>query len=325
MNDVITIGSAVRDAFLVSKAFKIIGDQKSSTAGWECVPLGSKIDLDNFILTCGGGGMNSAVTFASLGFQVASICRIGNDSVGKDILNEMKRRKIKTLYVEKVKDQQTGFSALLTAPDGERTVLTHRGASATFDGTEIKINSLKAKWFYITSLAGNINIVSKIAKHAERIGANTAYNPGASEIKKGLENLLPIFRHITVLNINLEEAQTLIKNKTTDFAKIGKILASEGQTVIITNGKYGAYAYKDGELWFVRTQNVPTISSTGAGDGFGSAFVAALIRGLDTQDALRVAMINAQSIIQSYGAQIGIIKNFPTKNAMKEIKVRKII
>ncbi len=324
MLDIITIGSATRDAFLISKEFKILNSKKSPTGEWECVPFGSKIDLDDFVLTTGGGGTNSAATFASLGLKTAILTRIGKDSSGKDIIDDLKNRGIKTHLIQKTKDEQTGFSVLLTAPDGERSILVNRGASANFYDHDINFDKLKAKWFYITSLAGNTKLTGKIVRHAKKINARIAYNPGSGEIKKGLENLKPILRHLSVFNVNLEEAQRLTKTKNNDFYKIAKQLAFPGTIIIITNAKFGAYAYKDGKLFFVRTEDVEQISNTGAGDGFGSAFVTGLMNNYSMEDSLRLAMINAQSIIQSHGAKIGIIKKLPSKIKLSEIKVRNI-
>ena len=91
MYDIITIGAATRDVFLVSNAFVAIKSKKFATGAGECVALGSKIEVSNLVLTTGGGATNAAATFGSLGFRTAAICRVGDDSPGKDVVEDLSR------------------------------------------------------------------------------------------------------------------------------------------------------------------------------------------------------------------------------------------
>ena len=135
--DVITIGSAVRDVFLVSKEFQIIKSPRFQTGLGECVSLGSKIEVDNITLTTGGGGTNAAATFAQLGLRTAVITRIGNDEPGQAILNDLATYGVDSSLVRVIKKGATGYSTLLTTTDGERSVLVHRGVSNEFTTTGI--------------------------------------------------------------------------------------------------------------------------------------------------------------------------------------------
>ena len=70
MYDVITIGAGLRDVFLVSDAFVALKSKKFSTGVGECLALGTKIELDDIVLTTGGGASNAAATFGSLYLQI---------------------------------------------------------------------------------------------------------------------------------------------------------------------------------------------------------------------------------------------------------------
>ena len=69
MFDVITIGTAAKDTFLISRFFKILKDSKHlkkfdfPTGEAQCFALGGKIELDNQVIATGGGATNAAVTF----------------------------------------------------------------------------------------------------------------------------------------------------------------------------------------------------------------------------------------------------------------------
>src|SRR5579859_7411308 len=51
----------------------------------------------------------------------------------------------------------------------------------------------------------------------------------------------------------------------------------------------------------------PPYDRTGAGDAFASTFVAAAMKGLTLEDALRWAPINSMSVCQKLGAQAGLL------------------
>ncbi len=104
--------------------------------------------------------------FASLGFNTAVATRIGDDDAGEAVMTDLKKYKIKTTLVNKIKKGATGYSVLLTAKNGERSALVHRGVSSEFKVKDVPLNKLKSKWIYMTSLAGNTGLAQKIVKAA---------------------------------------------------------------------------------------------------------------------------------------------------------------
>lgn len=323
MFDVISIGSAVRDVFLISKDFKIIESDEFPTGLAECVSLGSKIELDEIVFTTGGGGSNSAATFSNLGFRAAVVSRIADDASGREVLEDLKKFNISPKLMRTLKKGETGYSSLLTTKTGERSVLVHRGVSSEFTAADIP-KKLDTKWIYVTSLAGNVKLASAIAGKASQQGVKMAYNPGSLELKKGIRAFKPILNKLDILNVNLEEAQYLAGTKTEDIKKLCKKIQKADFTLIITDGPRGAYASKDGEIWHARTTGAKGISRTGAGDAFGSGLVAAVIKEKTMEDALKIATINAESVIQKHGAKFGLLKRWPGSAKMKEVKVRKL-
>lgn len=283
--------------------------------------LGSKIELDNIVLTTGGGATNAAATFASLGYTVATICKIGEDAPGRDIVETLKLDGIKTNLVQKIPNGHTAYSTILTMKSGERTVLVHRGVSAKFSKEDIPWNKLKAKWIYLTSLGGNLALSKEIVTKAHASGAKIAWNPGSRELEKGLSAFKSVMPFIDVLNMNKEEAQMMTGEKT--IKAMFKKLHRDNKITIITDGTKGAYADHDG-ICHVGTTKVKAISQTGAGDAFGSALVASLIHGESVPDAMVIGVLNAESVIQSYGAKMGILDAWPSKQKIRKLKIKTV-
>ncbi|TAL51199.1 hypothetical protein EPN81_00635 [Patescibacteria group bacterium] len=320
MYDIITIGAATRDVFLVSDKFIAIKSKKFPTGAGECVALGSKIEVGELVLTTGGGATNAAATFGRLGFRTATICRVGDDSPGKDVVEELSRFNVSTHLVRMIKKGETAYSTILTMKDGERTVLVYRGTSSEFVTRDIPDTALKnTKWIYLTSLGGNLGIAKKIITTAHKAGVKIAWNPGHKELESGFKTFAPLLPFVDVLNMNLEEAILLTGKK--QLPDMFALLHADGLVRLITDGTNGATVYRDGWMAHAQTTGVKSVSRTGAGDAFGSGFVAGLMKTDDLKESLRVGMVNAESVILSYGAKRGIIRDWPSTLKKRQVKI----
>ncbi len=320
MFDVITIGSAIKDVFLISDKFTFIRSKTFETGIGECVSLGSKIELDAVVHTTGGGATNAAVTFANLGFKTAAICRIGEDPEGAMILEQLREKNVNTSMVVRVKRGITGYSTLMTADTGERTALIYRGVSGLFQTKDIQFDSCKTHWFYVTSLGGNIELVKKLIKRADQCRAHIAWNPGRTEIEKNPLLVRALAKQVAVFIVNTEEGAELTGHK--DVLNMLEPLSSRRNVVIITDGERGSYTFSESQTIKSETSRVKSISQTGAGDAFGSGFVAAFIKTGDIKISVATGTANAEGVIQKIGAKAGILKAWPKPQTLKKIPIR---
>lgn len=325
MFDVITIGSATRDAFIETDAANIVSvAKKESNSAFMAYPYGSKIEINAFNVAFGGGAVNTACNFSKLGMKTASIIKIGDDSTGKDILKMLQNNGICTDAVVIDKEENTGFSVILLSFQGDRTVLAHRGPNATITENDINFDMIKnSKWLYIAPLNGeSTEVLDLIADFAEKNDVNMAINVGTSSIKRGEKYLEKILKTAEVVLMNSEEASMLTKihvrpnSKTENFSEckihpdikemLKKLKSTKAKIVVITDGGNGAYAY-DGET-FYQCDEFPAkvVSTLGAGDAFASTFVSVLHKtDWDIEKSLKYASINAASVVGKFNAQDG--------------------
>lgn len=319
-HDVLTIGAATRDIFLVSDQFRSIANHSFEGGRAECVPLGSKIEIQTFVATTGGGATNAAATFRSLGYRTAITCRIGDDSIGRDLLEDLKQKRIETKYVNRIKGGQTAYSTLLTMPEGERTALVYRGISSKFTDADIHWSAIKkSKWVYLTSLGGNFELSKKIVEFAHKHHVNIAWNPGNGELKKGMKAFRHILEMVDVFIVNKEEAELLTGES--NMKKLCLIFKQEGTIRLITDGSRGTTMIEGSRVHKFGTSGTKGISKTGAGDAFGSGFIAALMKFKDPVMAARIGTLNAESVIQHLGAKKGVLIEWPSEIKQKKIKV----
>lgn len=323
--DVITIGGATRDVFVRSSHFENIPSD-SAPDGWNaCLPLGAKIPIDELVFETGGGATNAAVTFAQMGNRVACVSRIGKDAGGCELVSRLHDAGVDTRAMQVDPKERTAYSFILLAGTGSRTILVSRGASQRLDPNDVPWRSLEANWLYLTSLGGDVAALKAVFAHAKQELVHVAWNPGNAELELGLKKLLPLAMQSDVLILNLQEAAGLADTSPRHLEKILRALGALPRVaLVITDGKRGAYAHARGVTWHVEPLKGKIVNTTGAGDAFGSGFVASLMQDGDIEKALKVGTLNAHGVITHMGAKTGILKKFPTARELARINVKEL-
>lgn len=320
--DIVAIGSATRDVFIKSRHFERRKDPSAPDGFDACFPMGAKIPVETIDFQTGGGASNAAVTFARFGLKTACVTRVGDDLGGKEILAQLKREKIDVAAVQTDGREHTAYSVILLAGTGQRAILVHRGAARLLDAGKIPWKKLAGRWLYLTSVGGDAKTLRTVFGQAKTSLAKVAWNPGNAELEMGLERLLPWLMQTDVLILNRQEAGTLADGPKRDLQQIFRKLGPlPRQCLVVTDGEHGAYAHLRGATWHAPALKGKVINTTGAGDAFGSAFTAALIKRGDVLTALKAASLNALGVVTHMGAKAGILESFPAKAALAKAKI----
>lgn len=310
---IISIGAVVQDVFLQGKIFKPVKEEDGDLVNE--FDLGTKNDIEGIVHSIGGGATNASVTFSRLGLNSWYMGRIGNDIPGRVALEVLADERVNTSLVWVAKDLGTGFSTLLLAPTGERTILTYRGASSGYDLTPARFKSVKPDWFYISSLSGDIDALEVIVEYARKKKIKIAINPGKSELKQHtrFKKMLPFF---DILSINKEEIEELLG--TADLFTLMKHVHKEVDTVVVTDGAKGSYVINDSKIYKAGMyKDVKVVDRTGAGDAFCSGFVAMIASGESIEQAMTYGSANSTSVVGKIGAKVGILKSSKGLDKMK--------
>lgn len=340
MFDFITVGSATQDIFIESNLGNILDMRNaSSKSSYLCFEYGAKIEIDKLAFDVGGGAVNTAVNFANLGFKTATIVKMGQDLNAQAVITRLKERNVSSDLVIRTDNHKTGFSVILNSYEGDRTVLAHRGSNSTITRSEINWDLFKqSKWIYLAPMAGATNLLlNEISSFAEKNGISLAFNPGATQIKRGINELKKVFANLEVLVLNNTEASAITSIAETnqlidivenggdiDFSKLHSIdtqpwvcsiyrmlmkLKSYGSKIVaITNGVKGVIAYDGKHFYLVPPFPAKVVSTLGAGDAFTGTFVAAIEKyGKDhIEKAIAMASINGAAVVENFGAQTGL-------------------
>ncbi|MBI5045485.1 MAG: carbohydrate kinase family protein [Candidatus Niyogibacteria bacterium] len=336
MYDVVTVGSATRDVLIKSKDFRALKDARFKTGRALAVSLGSKIKIDDIYFLTGGAGTNTAVTFARQGFKTACVVRVGKDAAGDAVIFGLKKEKINTDFVEKDKKTPTAYSVILEPKEGERTILAYRGANATLSAAGL--GKIQAHWIYLSSLSGDLNILKDAIAAKKKYGVHLAWNPGGADLALGIGRLRKHLKYIDVFIVNKEEASELLGipygKERLIFQKFDEIIDG---VAVMTLGPDGVLASDGHIMWRAGTfPERKVVDRTGAGDAFGSGFVAGLLRCKITRgrsltegsiiEALRVGSANATSKVEHMGAKGGLlVARELGVSRWNKLKIKKII
>ena len=302
MARIVSVGAALQDVYLIDH-----DDFGTNKRGYfNQIELGTKVDIDKIKFSTGGGATNAATTFARYGHESIFMGCISNDPAGAAIMSSFDDEGIDNSYVTYISNIHTGYSVILLAPSGERTILTCRGASAKFDAINPNdLDLIQPDWVYVTTFRGNMNMLDQLFTKAHSIGAKIMFNPGNLELDHQ-RKLLGLLSDVDVLIVNKNEAKKIVQG--TMLSEIVARIKNYVPAAIVTDGNQGAIASDSNETYRIGLyEDVSIKDSTGAGDAFGSGFLAAYSGGRSFKESLVFASANSTSVVQKIGSKAGII------------------
>ncbi len=306
MARIVSIGSALQDIYLVDHD-DLVATSIGESAIFGKVLVGSKVDIDRISYEVGGGGINSAITFSRHGHEAIFLGNISRDPAGAAIIKVLDNEGVDNSYVNFLERKNTGTSiVLLDSKSGERTILTCRGASEQFGNfSENDLDLIQPDWLYATTLRGDMDTLGRFFEHAKRIGAKVMFNPGVKELENKKE-LIDLLKFVDVLNVNKSEAASIVPGVV--LTELLYHLNNYVETVIITDGPMGGIAGNGNEIYrFGIYEDKKVKDATGAGDAFGSGFLAHLAAGKSFKNSLIFASANSTAVVSKLGANRGIL------------------
>ncbi len=311
MFDAITFGSATRDIFVKSKDIKIIDCPEFLTGKALAVGAGSKIYVEEMFFATGGGGTNTAATFVLQGLKTAYAGLVGSDEGGREIVKEMEKLGVDSRFIKITDKADTPCSIILSSPGKERSILVHEGASHFLSKEDIEWDEIKkTKWIYIAGFSGeSTEVFEPLVDFAKENKIKIAVNPGHDQLTKDLEILKKSLSKIDILLLNQEEASMVTG---IDYKKEGELFKKFDELVpgiaVMSKGPDGVSVSDGKNIYRAGIPASGYAERTGAGDAFGSGFVAAIIDGKDIPHAIQLGTANATSTIQKVGAKNGLLK-----------------
>jgi len=255
----------------------------------------------------GGKGANQAVALARLGAEAFMVSRVGEDFVGKELLENAKRNNVKTDYVVVDPEEKSGVAFIIVDKEGENVIAVAPGVDnriciKDLDKAEPAFSKASV---VLTQLEIPVETALEAMKRGKEKGALTILN--VAPVKK-----LPLdqLKYVDILVLNARELEALVKmatGETLNYIEASRRILEQGvSTVIVTRGKEGAEIITKEYSKLIPTFKVKVVDTVGAGDAFCGALAYALSMKAELEDAIRFANMVAALKVTKKGAQTGL-------------------
>lgn len=317
MHDIICIGSACKDVFFPTAEGKVIDTPEDILAQKKIeFELGAKYKIETRYEALGGCAANVASGLARLGVKSACYSHIGDDAISEWIKKELEKNGVGTKMITHEKNCPSDMSAIvIDKSSADRVIFSNQKANSFL---EIKPGEIKETgWYFIGDLHGDwekdLDVIFEAA-----LGNNikTAWNPRQVNIHDSAGKILECIPKTDILFLNKDESIEILSGLPEKYGNeeinqeefLAKKLHELGaKTVVITDGVRGAWGYNGKEFLFVPGKKVDAVDSTGAGDSFGSGFLAAHIKGKNMQECLEWGIKDSSNVVQHYGSIDGLL------------------
>ncbi|RLE93905.1 MAG: ribokinase [Thermoprotei archaeon] len=269
--------------------------------------LGETVLGHKFETFPGGKGANQAVALARLGAEVYMVSRVGEDFVGKELLENAKRNNVKTDYVVVDSEEKSGVAFIIVDKEGENVIAVAPGVDNRICIEDL--NRAEPAFSKASVVLAQLEIPVETAleamKRGKEKGALTILN--VAPVKK-----LPLdqLKYVDILVLNARELEALVKiatGETLNYIEASRRILEQGvSTVIVTRGKEGAEIITKEYSKLIPTFKVKVVDTVGAGDAFCGALAYALSRKAELEDAVRFANMVAALKVTKKGAQTGL-------------------
>ena len=252
----------------------------------------------------GGSAATQAVWLARFGMSVDFVGRVG--AAGHAAETELLRRAGVEPHLAADPSRETGRLIAIVDPTGERSFLTDRGANDALEAADIPDALIdRADHIHISGYSffapSPREAVLRVMRRAVR---PVSVDPGSAEFLRevGAANFLRWTAGAAMLFPNSEEAAVLAG--TDDAEAQGERLARLYPLVAIKRGAAGCEAWRGTERWRLRAPAVEVVDTTGAGDAFVAAFLAARLNGEAIEASLRRAVAAGSAATEFLGGRL---------------------
>ena len=245
--------------------------------------------------TIGGAPFNFGANISLLGDEAFLVTAVGNDELGENALKEMKHYGIKTVLVSK-STYPTGRCTVTLDENKIPSYFVHENTAydniTITDETIEKIKAINADVFYFNTLIQR-NETSR--NSLKKILSECSFKEVFCDIniREGCyskESILLCMERATMVKISDEELHYLydtqvIPEDATTLAHICTIFPNI-KMLLFTEGEKGSRVYDatENKTYFSKkVPNVEVVSTVGAGDSYGAAFINSIYQG-DTID-----------------------------------------
>lgn len=263
---------------------------------------GELYEASSFSKALAGAETNVAVGLARLGFRVGWMSKVGDDSLGTFILNELTKERVDISEVKRMAERQTGILLKSKVVSGDPDVTYYRKGSAAstmsvfdYPGDYFK----QAKHMHITGIPPALSkdmseFTYHAVEHMKQEEKTISFDPNLRfQLWPDQETMIHTINEIAAMADwflpGISEGKLLTGLSTPE--EIAEFYLDQGVGLtVIKLGKEGAYYRTEEKSGYVPGFEVDRVVDTvGAGDGFAVGIISGLLDRLPIEEAVQRA------------------------------------
>lgn len=255
----------------------------------------------------GGKGANQAVAVGRLGYPVAMIAKVGDDSFGSALRGALRAAGVDVKAVLIAKGS-SGVALINIGSDGQNAIVAVPGANGQLAPRDIEKNSalLRRAGMILAQLEIPLATLETLGAFAHRHAIPLMLDPAPAR-----ELPCALLQTITWITPNESETRVLCGLSANEAvtpataARSAEMLLARGpKNVAIKMGSQGVFlATSAGEREMSQAFEVEAVDTTAAGDAFNAGFAVSLLKGKSPLEAARYAAAAAAISVTRKGAQ----------------------
>jgi len=291
------------------------GAHIADALGWPFtqVPPGQQLAiLEQIRFTVAGTAAAPSVNLAKLGVDVATVGRVGADTIGEFVRTTMTNYGVDTSHLLTDGTRQTSASLLPIRADGSRPALHVLGANAGLSEDDVPWDVVaRAQVFHLGGLFVLPGVdgepAGRILARAKELGLTTTVDLLASPRPDAEELLAPVLPHVDYLMPNVEEATWITGTDDRDAMARWFHDRGVGCTLLTLGGDGVSISAKGEPETVLPAFAVDVVDSTGCGDAFTAGFISGLLDGLAVPEAAERGLACGSLVATGLGSDAGIV------------------
>ena len=291
-------------------------------------------ETDSWTAAPGGAPANVAVGAARLQTTTSFLGKVGDDPFGRRLVATLEAEGIDVTGVRVDPAARTALAFVSLSDDGERTFSFYRHPSADmlYRADEVDLDKVRAASILHF---GSISLIAEPSRSATLMAVEAAREarvtvsfdpnlrldlwPGSREARAGIGEGI---ERAQIVKLSEEELEFLCGSRDLEAARE---LASHLELLVVTRGAGGADYLSGAGEGHVEGFEVHAVDTTGAGDSFMAALLAALAEKpglLEQPDELREALRRANACAALTVSGRGAIPSLPTSQQVDSFLAR---
>src|SRR5512138_3743586 len=243
MPDILVVGSMNADLVVRAPRFPKPGETLSG---------------EDLRIIPGGKGANQAVAAARQGASVEMIGRVGSDSFGPELINNLRQNHVETVRIRMDSECATGTAIIVVDANGQNSIVLSPGGNGRVSPADVESVSFAGYKLLLLQLEIPVETVLAATQRARQSGVRVLLNPAPARPLPEELISLPDF-----ILPNETELSLLADRPVNDFASAEsaarRLLERGAQHVIVTLGAQGALIVSGRQVIHVNTYQVNVV------------------------------------------------------------------